>query len=69
MIQEIITYIIIVLAVVIAVRKLIAGIIRKNKKAALRADKTDKRQGITGIDCSDCSSKCALYKYCIEKNS
>ena len=67
MAQEIITYIVIALAVIIAIRKLIAGIVRKKNKGARRDKNITNRDLPAG--CPDCSSKCTFYKDCTGNNN
>ncbi len=66
MTQEIITYIVIALAVVIVLRKLFAGFLRKNSQGNGKAAKIIGRQTAGVSDCSKCSSDCAFYKDCFQ---
>ena len=63
--QEIITYIVIALAVM-EVRKMTEGILKKTKRGHTCASKIKRRGAAGEIDCSDCTSKCALFKECGE---
>jgi hypothetical protein len=64
MVQEIITYIVVALAVIIAIRKMTEGVVRKTKKGHPGTAKINGRGAACGIDCSDCTSKCDLYREC-----
>jgi hypothetical protein len=64
MAQEIITYIIIVLAVFISLWKIFAGFFRKTPKGVRRAAKNNIRGSAGKFDCTHCSSDCAFYKNC-----
>ena len=64
--QEIITYIVISLAVIIAVRKMIEGFVRKTGKSHAGTAKIKGRGASGGFECSGCTSKCTLYNECRE---
>ena len=66
MTQEIITYIVIALAVVIVLRKLFAGFLKNNNKGAGETPKINGRSTTGVSDCSQCSSDCAFYKNCFQ---
>ena len=66
MVQEIITYIVIVLAVIIAVRKIIEGFVWKTKKSYAGSAKIKGKKAAGGFGCFGCTSKCSLYKECRE---
>lgn len=66
MIQDIITYIIIAIAVIITVSKIFGGLLRRNNISIAKED-TINSQVPFGSGCWECSSKCALYKECKDR--
>jgi len=66
MIQDIIAYIIIAVAVIIAVRMLLAGFMKKNNFNRTKDEALNKQLPF-GSGCWQCTSKCALYNECKER--